>query len=275
MVEGTAQVSQGVVTVLPTESISAPFKLGTPSPDGSVVLPCGHIDEKGNLLDRVSLREMKGHEEDILASKRIGGPEKITAILGNCITRIGNIAEPPIIRQLAAKLTITDRVYLMLTLRILSLGANYDFDVTCPKCGTPSSHKVRLDDLDVRPPENKKVHEYPLTLPSGKAVILRIMTAEDEVKLERGGMDRDSLSLAIIARLKTLNGQSPSIAEVKDLGLRDRCYIRDHYERIEGNVDTDIDAHCPSCRFDFKTSIDVGQPSFFFPRTPGTQVTRR
>ena len=99
-----------------------------------------------------------------------------------------------------------------------------------------------------------------------------MMTGEDEAKLGRLSKEKDVLSLAILMRLKTLNGKErPSLAEVKSLGLRDRNFIREAYEGFEGNIDLDVEVDCPGCRSSFKTTIDVGQRGFFLPRTQESQ----
>lgn len=260
-----ATVTAQPPVVLPAAQLPPAIKLGLVQ-GGVIYLPCGYVDETGELHDRVELRELKGHEEDILASGKISNAEKITQIIGNCTIKLGTISERGQLVAAAGRLTIADRVVLMLNLRALSLGPDYEFEIVCPKCAQPNPAKVALNELDVWPPQDRRLREYTVNLPSGKVAVVKIMTAEDELKLERLSRERDQLSLALLARIRLLGGKQPTLADVKDLGIRDRGFIRDQYERIEGGVDTDIEIKCPSCRHEFKSTIDVGQPSFFFPR---------
>lgn len=255
----------GPPVVLPAAQLPPSSKLGVSK--GLVYLPCGFLDDAGELHDRAELREMRGHEEDILMTSKVSSVEKITQIIGNCLTKLGTITDRAVLQAAAGKLTIADRVVIVLNLRCLSLKPEYEFEITCPRCSQSNPAKVALDDLDVWPPQDRRLREYTVNMPSGQSAVVKIMTAEDELRLDRLGREKDQVSLALLARIRSLNGKVPTLADVKDLGIRDRCHIRDQYERIEGGVDTDIEIRCPACRHEFKSTIDVGQPSFFFPRT--------
>lgn len=237
---------------------------------GTVFLPCGYIDADGKLHEEVELREMTGDEEDILAMPNVSGSVKMSRIIGNCLSRIGTITKTELLQQIPPKLTIGDRTVLLLALRAVSLGVIYTFSIKCPECRKHFNTGLRLDRLEVIPMVDRMQREIVMTLPSGKTCVVRVMTGEDEDRLEQmrlGTTNRkDALSLAILARLKSLEGQEkPGLRGVKTLSLRDRHTIRNWYRKMEGGVETDVDVACTECGHEFKTTLDIGQPAFFFP----------
>jgi len=236
--------------------------------EGSVTLPCGYVDGDGELHDIAHLRELTGEEEDILAAPKVAGSEKMTRILGNCLVKLGGIDNPG--RKVARGLTIGDRTVLLLALRSVSLGSVYPFRVKCPSCGHGFHTGVSLDKLEITVMSDKKLRTHELTLPSGRRAVLKVMTGEDEADLEKkkGQFSKsDVLSLSIMARLKSLNGEEKiSVSDVKSLTFRDRKAIRNWFQKVEGGVNTDIDVDCESCSFEFQTVLDIGQSDFFFPK---------
>jgi hypothetical protein len=36
-------------------------------------------------------------------------------------------------------------------------------------------------------------------------------------------------------------------------------------KKSEGSIDNEVEMGCPHCKHEFKTEIDIGNPSFFFP----------
>jgi hypothetical protein len=212
---------------------------------------------------------MTGEEEDILAAPKIGGSEKMSRIIGNCLVKVGTIEETKQLKQVAKALPIGDRAVILLALRSLSLEDLYKFKVKCPACDQSFNTGILLSTLEVTFMGDKKIREHKMTLKSGTEVVLKVMTGEDEARLEkqRKSMPRqDALSMAILARLKSVNGnEKPSIKDMKRLTFRDRQQIRNWYTKVEGGVNTDIDVGCENCGHEFQTMVDIGQPAFFFP----------
>ena len=114
---------------------------------GTVELPCGYVDDEGKVHDQAMLRELTGAEEDILATPKMSGSEKMTRIIGNCLIKLGDIDKPG--KEIARKLTIGDRAVLLLAMRSVSLGAVYPFRVKCPSCGAGFHTGVRLEEAPV------------------------------------------------------------------------------------------------------------------------------
>ena len=248
------------------DSKPAALKIGDVTKEG-VTLPHGYIDEKNELHDHAELREITGEEEDILGSSRVTWSERFSRIMGNCLVKVGTITEKNRLLAIPTKLPVGDRVVMLLALRIMSLGAQYEFEVVCSVCGAMTLCNIALDDLELCIASDKKLRETTLTLPSGKRAVVKLMTGEDEARLAKSSPERDLASVAILARLKSLNDKDRiGMAEVKALSMRDRNMIRDWYQNAEAGVDTDINANCIKCGKAFKTELDIGQPGFFFPK---------
>lgn len=235
--------------------------------DGGITLPCGYVDPQGVVHDTVEIVEMSGDEEDILAAPKKSFSEKLSKILANTIKRIGTITDKEQIAEITPKLTIGDRAVLLLALRCASLDKDYSYSIKCPSCDVPSNQTIDLYGLDVVSMADKKVREVVLVLPSGKKATVRVMSGEDEAKLGKIGRNENTLSLAILARLRALDdNKKPDLKTVKSLSYKDRLSIRDWYQTVEGGVDTEIEMSCPACHHEFGTTLDVGQTDFLFPK---------
>jgi rubredoxin len=244
-------------------------ELREPRPgNGNYELPCGYLDESGTLHTEVSLKEITGHEEDLLAAKSNNGAKKITEFLSRCVTGIGSLKPTPHWAEVIRGLTVGDRVYLMFAVRRISLGNIYPVSQVCPRCEHEKVYLFDLADQDMV--KNKRIYETVLPK-SGKAARFRVLTGKDEERLAKIKSDRDDLSMSILVRLELLDGKAPTMQDVKSLGMQDRNHLREQFEEVEGGVETDVEFQCTNCDHEFERSLDIGQDGFFFP----SQVLKR
>lgn len=251
--------------------------------DGVLHLPCGYLDDKGALHQRVELGEMTGEEEDILVSR--GVPyAKVNRILASMLRSVGTITDPKLLQTVPPKLTICDRIACMLALRMYALGTIYDFNSICPRadCEHKNTHRLDLAELEVKPMKDPLKRQMVIDLPSGKKAVVHVMTGEDEERianLKKGTVvakaikkkaKEDVLSLNLLARLTSVGDQVPDLRLVKKMSLRDRNAIRQWYDAHEGSIDTDLELTCTECDNEYASLLDVGQPSFFFPKESET-----
>ena len=75
----------------------------------------------------------------------------------------------------------------------------------------------------------------------------------------------DGLSQAILMRLEMLGDEKPTLKMVKSLGMRDRNFLRDQFQKVEGGVDTTLELECPACGHEWEKDLDLSAASFFFP----------
>ena len=242
------------------------------STQGLFELPCGYLGADGKLVTEVALREIRGHEEDMLASKTVPDWMKLGELITGCTTRIGSITDRGQIAMAVKQLPAGDRAFLLFAIRRVSMGDILPFRSKCPtdkeECGAESLFQVDLKDLEIkRMADPTKRAGYDGVLPSGSTIRYRILTGVDEEEIAKQQKSKDdTLSLQLLIRTELLNGKPPSLEDFKELSMRDRDYIRSElFDAIDGGVETDIEVTCPKCGVDFVHEVAVGEKGFFFP----------
>lgn len=242
------------------------------------ILPCGYIDPEnpGEVIKSVEMQEMTGHEEDLLAdqSKQASG-DLIDEVVARCIVKLGSIERPRPSRDKffmkhVQSLLMTDKTFLLIRLRQLSLGDDMVFSATCPSC--KHNHPrvtINLNDLKVTEMEDPTQREWTITLPASKKVVtLKAMDGIDGQRARKLMKQNksDLVSAAMFVRVKDIDGKKlNSVSELKNLSVRDRDYIRQHLTKGEGGIDTTVEVQCEACAEEWKMGLPVGDISFFFP----------
>jgi hypothetical protein len=242
-------------------------------------LPVGYVDVEGKCHNQIVLREMTGIEDDMTGNADLPIGERVSDVLAACTTKLGNITDKEMIHKainddLDAGLPLTeqDRIAAMIYLRRLSISDLYKFERTCPRCGTKAENRATdLRTLKIEVAEHPERRRVKLKLPkSGMDAIVNVLTAKGALEVGRLRPDQKDLkSLAIVARLESLNGEPMSdplmaLARVKALPQADRNLIRQVYNAMETFVETDIDVECrnPICLNKWSFPLDVGQGFF-------------
>lgn len=254
------------------ERIHTLTQMETPkSVAGVFELPCGFYDEGTKTVFReVQVREITGHEEDMLSSSQIPSPQKITSLLTGCVVRIGPETDRSRIGRMIMEMTVGDRVFLIFAIRRVTLGDELPVRESCPACKTTTLFMVDLaKDMQSRAMPDPTKRVFDVTLPSGVPARFRVSTGEDEVRLaklvKRNKQAPDALSQSILMRLELLGDEKPTLEMVKSLGMRDRNFLRDQFQEVEGGVDTTLELECPSCGYEWEKDLDLSTASFFFP----------
>lgn len=237
------------------------------SSQGLFDLPCGYVDEQGNVHTEIKVREITGHEEDMLANPKIPAEKKMNELITRCVERVGNIEDKATLSKVVMDMMVGDRLFAIFAIRRVTVGDMYTYEVACKECKAKFRPTLDLSDLDIKKMEDPTLKEFRVILPrSKKEVVLVPMTGRTEARLSKMSKNTtDTLSLALMARLTEIDGEPATLAKVKDLSLRERQFIRSCFEKFEGGVDTEVEIDCPSCYTTFKQDLDAGQASFFFP----------
>ena len=244
------------------------------SPNLQVNLPCGYVDTEEILHEDCIVREMTGQEEDLLTG-RGSVVNRLNAIISNCIVKLGTISDKQIIDKAVNKLTGQDRMAILIGIRRASLGDFYDMTVTCPSCKAEQHMSVNLADIDIIPMPDRFKREHETTLPSGKVVKWHVLDTADEEWLssKKRKYKEDVMSLNFLSRVDVVDKQviererkyKHSLQVFKKLSLRDRNYLRDVFDKNEGDVDRTVEFECESCGRTWEGEIEVSQSNFFFP----------
>lgn len=232
----------------------------------SFTLPCGYLDDDGNVHTDVEVREMTGEEEEILAARNMPVTKKINKILSRCTLALGDL-RPPMVERVIPDLTQGDRVFLLFAIRRASLGDEMPFQSNCPQCNTESQLVVDLSELEVKQMEDPRIRTYETTLPkSGKLVRMKVLTGRGEEAISKASnKGKDIITTAIFCRIDSFDGNPVTMKDLKKLSIADRNHLRDIWEEKEGGVDTEIEIECPACDHEYSTELDIGQQGFFNP----------
>lgn len=248
----------------------------------TVELPCGYLDAEQKLHDTITVGEMTGHDEDIIAGK---GPvvPRLNQVILNCTKRLGEIDDRREINRGVVELTAADRMAALMAIRRVSLGDFYDVKIECPnkECKRQSRFSLNLADVDIIKMADPMVRSFEDELFSGRIVNWHILSANDEAWLtEKQKKKVDVITIGMLARIDSITDMdgNPMVLErvskkgyrialniVKSLGIRERGEIRKLFEKKEGSVDTDVEFTCPECRHEWAADLDMGQLGFFFP----------
>ena len=228
-------------------------------------------DGKDGPVDGVlHIRPMTGQEEQILATPRwVRKGQAINMIFQRCLKekfRTDNFLS-------------TDRTYLLIWLRGISYGPEYEVEVKCPDCDRKFATSINLSDLTVNYcPKN---FESPLhdTLPkSGFSFTYRLSRGRDETAIQDyrdrnlkmwGDQGADD---TLIHRTATLLDDIQGLTEkvelkelIKQLPIQDVSYLRNLITDPPFGVDTKCEITCAACLHEFDVELPL-EANFFFPR---------
>ncbi len=241
-------------------------------------LPVGYMDDDGRIHRLATLRKMTGHEEALLADRKLrhNGGVLVTELLSSCLRQLGELK--PVDRQVVSQLSSADRNYLLLQLRKITFGNELETTYVCPACGETSHALQDLDDLPVRCVDGGGPPKIAVELEDGwedkdgeiyTTMVFRLPIGTDEEKI--AGIIRDNPSRgmnALLARCMLALGDMPSHRRealgtkvIGDLTMGDRARIEKTFRREMPGVDLAQEIECEHCGRRFQTSLDL--TSFF------------
>ena len=122
----------------------------------SFLLPGGYVDADCELLREVELAPLSGRDEELIAAQQpIASPALLTVLLSRCVLRLGPVR--PVSEDLARRLLVVDRQFLLLKLRQMTFGDHVQATVQCPweACRKKVDIDFSLHDIPVRESEEK------------------------------------------------------------------------------------------------------------------------
>jgi len=218
----------------------------------------------------ISIRQMTGEEEQILATPRfVRKGQAINMIFKRCIKED---FQPE-------NLLTADRTYILIYLRGISYSNHYDVEVKCPECEKKFSADIDLASLyiDLCPDEFGPLLED--TLPTtGLNFHYRLSTGRDEQEITEY-RDRRIKAFGDSAADDTLTHRTSMLLEdidgiteknelqilLKNLPINDVAHIRNSINEPPFGVDTNVEIFCPSCLQEFEMDLPL-EANFFFPR---------
>ncbi len=212
-----------------------------------------------------TIREMTATEEGFLASqKMLKSGEAFERILRNCVVEKDIDLD---------NLLVGDRYYLMLAIRRLTYGDDYDFKVRCASCGQTFNMSVNLAELPVKKLEGDPDATHTITLPrTGKKVTFRLLRGRDEKKIATTlrKTPQEIIRLSLFLHTVAVDG-SENFSEkfFETLPGADSQYYRKEIDAVTCGVDTVVEVECPECDNEFEVQLPISE-NFFFPNSRRT-----
>lgn len=223
------------------------------------------------------VRAMAGTEEEILSTPALfRNGQAINKIFRACV-------QEPINPE---KMLTVDRTALLVYIRAISYGSDYEVEVRCPACSNKFPNVINLNrDLDACPDDldPSKLRE---TLPTtGYVFSYRLPTGADDVLVGKYSEKRSknqsanststddtfqykaSLLISAIEDPKSgvkITDQNSIRTLIQRLPINDITYIRNTINEPLFGMDTKCEIDCPVCqeRFDIEMPVEL---NFFFP----------
>lgn len=234
-----------------------------PLPSSGLVYPVGSA-----LAGRevVEIKAMTAREEDILTSAALAKKGTIlTELIRSCL--IDKSFDP-------ADLLVSDRYALLLTIRAVGYGTEYEDDVTCSECSVTKSRVFNLASFPIKrldiEPITPGTNLFGFTLPkSKKQVQFRFLTGRDEedmhVLAERqkklGIILESNVTSTLIRSIVSIDGKTDKskIARfVQNMPAQDSLALRKYMGDHQPGVLFRQQLACPACNHVEEVNMPMG-----------------
>ena len=226
--------------------------------------------EDGPQNGKLHIRPMTGEEEQILATPRfVKKGQALDMIFQRCIQEKHNVKN----------LLSIDRTFLLIYLRGISYGPEYEVEIKCPNCDKKFATTIDLDSIPVDTCPDTFGPDLTDKLPkSGFRFTYRVSVGKDETDLQEHREKRikqygdstadDTLTYRLTQLVTNIEGvqdKNEIMTLLKNLPVQDVAYLRNIVNEPPFGLDTKIPLNCASCleEFDVELPLDTG---FFFPR---------
>ena len=170
-------------------------------------------------------------------------PHSVSMVLTNAIEKIGSL---PMTAELAAQLTVGDRIFLMLQLAIRYLSDRVWLTPKCECCNNLFDVPVERSRLNVKYPEG----EYPIARLeiNGHTLELRSPNGEDQGFIAE--TQPEDAEMVLLRRCVVgVDGKEPEAELLHKLLHSKRNEIETAIERLSPHVDCCVSVRCPECKY--------------------------
>jgi rubredoxin len=217
------------------------------------MLPGGLALADGRVLRRAALRELTGREEEWLAaSAGVPAAPLTSRLLAACLAGLDG---EPGGRELAGRLLVGDRDFLVLELRRMTFGPHVAAVLNCPACGAKMDLDFELDAVPVEPRPQAPAFSAPVEQERGppREVRFRLPTGADQEAVL--GLEPEAAAAALLERC--LLDAPPG-----GLTYEQQAAVGAAMERLAPRVEIDLDLRCPECGAEFGAPFDL--TAFFY-----------
>jgi hypothetical protein len=235
------------------------------------VLPGGYWDENGRLHREFELAVLTGREEELLAQADCSRRAVlVTEVLSRCVRRLGTIS--PVPPEVARRLLVADRQYLLLQIRRITFGDTVHADLVCPwpDCGAQVSVDFSVSDVPVEESRQRAaLHSMTLSLAAlatapdldgDGEICFRLPDGSDQEELSDllAGNEAEALTRLLCRCVQQLGPyRAPDRERVSGLSAPVRAEIEDQMRQLAPTVEQSIAAICIGCGRTFLAPFDV------------------
>jgi hypothetical protein len=199
------------------------------------------------VLRTAELSPFSGREEDWLAAHpNAPAAVAVTSLLGSCIVRVDDV---PGSRDLAKRMLVGDRDFLMLQLRRLTLGERIQAVVECAACR--SKVDVDFDAADVPVERRPHLGSYDVEVggeETRRSIRFRLPTGADQEQVLE--LEIEDAASALMQRcILDDSGRVPDAQE--------RSAIERAMENAAPEINLELDLECPECGSRFLVPFDT------------------
>lgn len=250
-----------------------------PLPSKGKFYPEGHPFHN---KETVAIRAMTAREENILLNQSyVKSGIVIEKLIEACLVDDVDVST----------LLSGDRNALMVWVRLVGYGADYETEFTCPSCGEKQQYTFDLNYLDVNEPKHDPIQEglpeFEYTLPKlGRKIRFRISTVKDErnaqemqkqaerlkktrgINIAENNLATNSLKYVITAvegkEGNFITDKSALSRFVDYIPARDAHALREYMRACQPDVDMGHWVECSNCGHEGRITMPIGQ-TFFWP----------
>lgn len=211
----------------------------------------------------VEIRGMKTREMDILANKKaMKDGEGINEIAKNCIVNSSENFNYDTALQ-------GDRYSIIVNLRRITYPGMYEFQVQCPECGSKSSYKVDLNEMEMKMLDGRPTTGLEFEFPRCKKKIkYHLPTGIDEKEIikMRKKYPENLLSMALMVYTDEIEGERMKKLEFfQNLDAYDVLAFQDDLSERNCGIETGVNIECSNCDNEFEVEMPITK-DFFLPK---------
>lgn len=224
--------------------------------------------------EHVEIRGMTTREEDILMSRAlIRKGTVISELIKSCMVTPGVDV---------SSLIGGDRNALMVSIRILGYGNDYEAEVLCPKCEHKNNIHIDLNKLDVKElnvsPVEPGSNRFDFVLPvTKKRVLFRFLTGREEEEIlasmeikKKKGLQNDNVIstrlLYSILSIDNITDKSKIAQFINYMPARDSMALRQYIDNVEPGIDMRFEFNCSNCS-NYEVMAIPMSSNFFWPKS--------
>jgi hypothetical protein len=199
------------------------------APSNVVVLPGGYLDEDGVLQTECRIREINGSDEEAMARELrnpdVNIPKVVDLLLKRCVLEVGTLGSTP---QLLSQMLIGDRSALMLAIRVLTFGNDWEVpDFPCKFCGEAFGTIVELDSIPVKRLDNPMQQTIEVEMRDGQVAVVGLVTGRVQLEMVGDGKKTgpEEVTIGIDRCIQSIGGVPVGGPVARRMSMADRRKI--------------------------------------------------